>query len=301
MSFFIRKKSRNGLTQSLSSTSASKKFEGKSKGSKNVEGSVKKGKYNKFAKSDLKRKGGQSSSANSSSGSRPKKSKTRLDDEITSESELDESEDLHPINGKDDHLSSEYEDDEDETAQEKKLRLAKSYLNQIETEEKSRREDLEIDDDLISSRLKEDVLEQEGRLRKEVADSVEPDLENMSLLTCPKYLKRSVTCLCVSEDDQWIFSGSKDGILMKWSVEEKKKVGMVKRLEKMTKKKQRLGKVLKPQDENCCHESTILAIAISSDGKFLATGDLDNQVVIWDPNTLKRIHIFKGIVSNIYA
>jgi ribosomal RNA-processing protein 9 len=83
------------------------------------------------------------------------------------------------------------EDDvEDETAQEKKLRLAKVYLEEIEKEERNRRENDEVDTDVMASRLKDDVLEAEGRLRKEVADQVEPDLENITVLTCSKYLKR---------------------------------------------------------------------------------------------------------------
>jgi ribosomal RNA-processing protein 9 len=109
---------------------------------------------------------------------------------------------------------------------------------------------------------------------------------------------RSVTCLCISEDDQWIFSGSKDGHLIKWSVPEKKKVAMVKRKEGVSKKKKRNkgnGRVNKqPSDPNQCHSSSILAIAVSSDGKFLATGDAEKQIVIWDPATLKKIHIFSG-------
>ena len=73
---------------------------------------------------------------------------------------------------------------------------------------------------------------------------------------------------------------------------------MVKRKEKLSKRKQKKGVVIKTSGEgvnpNSCHSSSITSIAISSDEKFLATGDLDKQVVIWDPETLNRIHIFTG-------
>jgi len=103
-----------------------------------------------------------------------------------------------------------------------------------------------------------------------------------------------VTCLCITEDDCWIFSGSKDGHILKWSVAEGKKAGIIKKKETLSKKKKKRGKKLKSQDENSAHSTVITAIAVSSDGKFLASGDAERQIVIWDPKTLKRIHIFNG-------
>ncbi len=88
---------------------------------------------------------------------------------------------------------------EDETAQEKKLRLAKIYLEEIQKQEQARKErdedENENDEDnnfllATSQRLKEDVLEGEGRLRKEIADQIEPDLDNMCTLSSSKWLKR---------------------------------------------------------------------------------------------------------------
>jgi len=108
---------------------------------------------------------------------------------------VDEERRIHGIRAKsDDEEFFSAEDDlgvpSDETAQEKKVRLAKLYLEEIEKEERSRRENEDVDEDLVASRLKEDVLEAEGRLRKEVADQIQPDLDNIVVFTCGKYLKR---------------------------------------------------------------------------------------------------------------
>jgi len=188
--------------------------------------------------------------------------------------------------------------EEAETPQEKKLRLAQLYLEEIAKEERERQEN-EIDDDatnaFVSSRLHEDVLESEGRLRREVSHKINPTGQKPIVLTSPKYLKKSVTCLCVHPNDEFIFSACKDGHLYKWSVIEKSKVDMVKKKDKLSTRKKKNGRPLKVNSNpNACHSSPILSMAISSDGKFLATGDKDRQIVIWDPNTLKRLHIFTG-------
>lgn len=40
------------------------------------------------------------------------------------------------------------------------------------------------------------------------------------------------------------------------------------------------------------HAAAILALAISSDGKFLATGCAKNVLTIWNPETLEKMHTF---------
>jgi ribosomal RNA-processing protein 9 len=85
-------------------------------------------------------------------------------------------------------------------------------------------------------------------------------------------------------------------------VSSKTKVDIVKRKEKSNKKKKKGGKNKsgeKERDPNSSHSSGITALAISSDGKFLASGDLDGKIVIWDPATLKRIHIFTGKIDHL--
>lgn len=42
------------------------------------------------------------------------------------------------------------------------------------------------------------------------------------------------------------------------------------------------------------HSKEILALAISDDGKFLASGGEDKSIKIWNPETLDFIYSFEG-------
>lgn len=64
-------------------------------------------------------------------------------------------------------------EDEDETPAEKRLRLAQMYLEGVKTSLADGEYDAaEIDKELISARLKQDVLEHSGKVYLFIADSV---------------------------------------------------------------------------------------------------------------------------------
>lgn len=226
---------------------------------------------------------------------RPKtyKEKKRLahDDEISSHSEGEND---------DSRVYTESEEDE-ETVQEKRLRLTKEYIQEIENQgrshvtglfklninhmfstERIRREEHDIDKSVIAHRLKEDLLEQSGRLRRTVADSYEKvDEALIRHLHCKDH-KQPITCLTISPDCQSLFTASKDCTIVKWCLVDFKKVAAIKRVDKKT------------SSEVKGHKSVVQSLSISSDGKFLASGDLDNQIHIWDPMTMKWMHTFRG-------
>lgn len=199
-------------------------------------------------------------------------------EEITSSEE----EDLPDTNNVD--LSG--SEDDNETAQEKKVRLAKVYLEEIEKEEKSRLEKEEIDQTVISKRLKEDYLKETGKLRLVVADKYKAiDSEKIRTLKC-KQQRSSLTCLCISSDNQYVFSGSQDGVVIKYSLANSRKVGLI-------------PFVRDNKEATTGHTSEVLSIAISTDSKFLAVGDKLGNVNIWDPITLKHIKTLSGHKSSI--
>ncbi|KAJ8299309.1 hypothetical protein KUTeg_023369 [Tegillarca granosa] len=190
-----------------------------------------------------------------SSGKRSK----LMDEEI--ESSSDEDSENEGYKSKNDVTYTSGDESEEETAQEKKLRLVKKYLSQLEDEESSKREDKEIHKDIISHRLKQDLLEQTGKLQKQVADDyIQPTEDNILVL---RGHKLPVTCLVISPDDRYIFSGSKD------------------------------CSVIKLTKENG-HTTHVLCLAISSDGKYLASGGRDMSIHIWNPDTCEKIHTFMG-------
>ena len=184
-----------------------------------------------------------------------------------------------PVPGKKDHdeeLDSENEeingdfkshpdisDEEDtETPDAKRLRLAKKYLEDI------RKSDDE--DEHVSKKLKLDYLDSIGKLKKYLAENVIGYQEENIVTLKHKLQNQSITCVCISPDNKFIFSGSKTGKVLKWNIAEKRHNGSI--------------------DLN----SSVMCLATSSDFKFLAVSDQTHKILIYDPLTLKKIHTFDG-------
>ncbi|GFS05976.1 ribosomal RNA processing 9, small subunit (SSU) processome component, homolog [Elysia marginata] len=197
-----------------------------------------------------------------------------LSEEIESESDADSNEFTE---SRDKIYSSE---EEEETVQQKKLRLAKHYLSKLEEEEAEKKADEESLKVAVASRLQHDISEQAGKLTKQVAE----------LCSCPKEqdIKTfrghglSVTAVVISPDDKYVFTASKDCNICKWDLETGLKVKTVKGGRKGT------------EDVHIGHTDHILCMAISSDGKYLAVGDMNNMVKLWNPEDCSFIHKFKG-------
>uniref|UniRef100_A0A8D3B3Z6 U3 small nucleolar RNA-interacting protein 2 n=1 Tax=Scophthalmus maximus TaxID=52904 RepID=A0A8D3B3Z6_SCOMX len=163
-----------------------------------------------------------------------------------------------------------------ETPQEKKLRLAKLYLEQL----KEAAEDDDFETDLVAGRLEEDVLEQKGKLQRLIAkDLIQPDASEIRVL---RGHKLPITCLVISPDDKCIFSAAKDCSIIKWDVESGKKLHTIPGGRKGT------------EDRHVGHTAHILCMDISSDGKYLATGDMNKLIMIWEGETCKHLYKFTG-------
>ncbi|RZC36824.1 U3 small nucleolar RNA-interacting protein 2, partial [Asbolus verrucosus] len=201
-----------------------------------------------------------------SAGKRRKRKAEKIpkkDDEITSSEDED-----NQIN-----LPHQPSEDEEETAQEKKLRLAKLYLEEIEREEKQRLEDKEVSKEVISKRLKTDHLKQMGKFQTTIADKYTGvDESNIKILKCREQ-RNTVTCLCVSSNNNWIFSGR--------SIKERKKIGVIPFV------KTNIDRILG-------HSSCIFSVAISTDNKFLVVGDASGMIQIWNPSDLSHVGTLKG-------
>ncbi|KAK0154014.1 U3 small nucleolar RNA-interacting protein 2 [Merluccius polli] len=206
----------------------------------------------------------------SNSKGRAKKPNSRLNEEISSDSETESTAAQH-----------EREEEElDETPQEKKLRLAKSYLDQLREEEEKKAEQESFETELVAGRLQDDLLEQKGKLQRCIAkDLLPPDASEIRLL---RGHKLPVTCLAISPDEKYIFSASKDCSIIKWDVETGKKLHTIAGGRKGT------------EARHVGHTTQVLCMAISSDGKYLATGDMNRSIIIWEPETCKLLYKLKG-------
>lgn len=163
-----------------------------------------------------------------------------------------------------------------ETAEEKKLRLAKKYLEEIEKEEAKRAELKEVDD-AVENRLKKDYLEQKGKLKFEIADKyVEPNENDLRLIRAKEH-RLTLTCICVSSDNSYMFSGSKCGSLIKWGIKERRKLGC-----------------LTYKTHSDFIKGSVTSVAISTDGKFLVFSDESPFIKVWNPVKFKHIHTLQG-------
>ncbi|XP_049440555.1 U3 small nucleolar RNA-interacting protein 2 isoform X1 [Epinephelus fuscoguttatus] len=204
---------------------------------------------------------------------RAKKPNSKHNEEISSDSETES-----PVVPR--KRQSNEEIDYEETPQEKKLRLAKLYLEQLREEEEDKAEKDNFETELIAGRLQEEVLEQKGKLQRLIAkDLIPPDASEIRVL---RGHKLPITCLVISCDDKYIFSAAKDCSIMKWDVESGKKLHTIPGGRKGT------------EDRHVGHTAHILCLAISSDGKYLASGDMNKLIMIWEAETCKHLYKFTG-------
>lgn len=173
----------------------------------------------------------------------------------------------------------EFSDDDDadqQTPQDKRLQLAKKYLDEIEKEERARAEDKAVFR-TVSHRLDQEYLDSVGKLRKKIADDLSGYEATGVQVLRSKLHKLPVTCVCVSADNRWLFTGSKTAFVVKWDLEalsaavgsfdcgKTRLSGGVAEEEEAqqqqtTKGKAKARKAARPQ---------VIALALSSDFKFL--------------------------------
>lgn len=123
------------------------------------------------------------------------------------------------------------DDDADlQTPQDKRLKLAKKYLDEIEKEERSRADDKQLHRQ-VSTRLADDYLDSVGKLRKNCADQLQLATASTAAaaegddgptaavrMLRHKLHKLPVTCVCLASDAATMFSGSKTPFVVKWDL-----------------------------------------------------------------------------------
>ncbi|KAL3699535.1 hypothetical protein R1sor_017557 [Riccia sorocarpa] len=240
-------------------------------------------------------------------GRTQKQRKNPRDEELLSGSE--DEEDTTLARG----LDSDEEEDEDvdvETAQEKRLRLAKAYLNKIRSSAKDESEEDEDEgeneeakrgarDSMVADLLAQRQLEESGRVQRKFAHRVVQSLPLPSGRVVSRRHRQTVTAVCLTEDDSRGFAASKDGLIVQWDIE----TGQSEKYDWPTVEPSTSGgnggKSSKSKSGGSKH---ILAMAVSSDGRYLAAGGLGRRIQIWDTRTKKHVVAFpghKGAISSL--
>uniref|UniRef100_F6SP32 U3 small nucleolar RNA-interacting protein 2 n=2 Tax=Ciona intestinalis TaxID=7719 RepID=F6SP32_CIOIN len=224
--------------------------------------------YSKMVLIKKRKRGNNIKTGNAGHAKKKKNSEETDSDEISSESELEDN-DLKP------ELPITDSEDENETAQEKKMRLTKKYLDELRTLQEQREDGV----DAVGTKLEEEVLDKAGRLQRKVADKfATPTSDDISVL---KGHRLTVTCMAVSQNGDMVFTGSKDCSIIKWGLSTKKKLATIQG-----------GKKLKSTSKH--HTGHVLCLALTSDGTYLASGSIDKLILIWSPETCSHIHTFAG-------
>ncbi|KAK4683996.1 ribosomal RNA-processing protein 9, partial [Tremellales sp. Uapishka_1] len=209
------------------------------------------------------------------------KSKPGRDEDLESDAEGDRGGDLDDMDFRQDRVVRAMSDDElldeNETAAEKRVRLAKGYLKKVRDEIEAAQEDdaydaAEIDKELIASRLQQDVAEAEGRIHLFLSSHLSSASTSAKFLSTPSHLPT-----CVALTPQSIFVATKRGSVFRYALPSLKKVG----------KPFGQGHLAGPRKDGSAqgHKGELLCIAASEDGKYLVTGGRDKVIGVWDVST----------------
>ncbi|CAK7354946.1 unnamed protein product [Dovyalis caffra] len=251
--------------------------------------------------------------------SNSKRRKKNEDEVIESEEEEDFNGGM--LNGGGESGEEEEEEQEElvpeETAGEKRQRIAKALVEKLRANEK----ELEDEDDeegdrefekegerdsSVAKKLMQQQLEDSGRLRRAIASRM------LTFTSTPRVQKpesvdgfevlvkhrQSVTAVCLSDDDSKGFSASKDGMILHWDVDS----GKAEKYQWPNEDILRSHGAKNPEGRATKHSRNVLALAVSTDGRYLASGGLDRHVHLWDTRTREHIQAFpghKGPVSSL--
>ncbi|KAI0061168.1 WD40 repeat-like protein [Artomyces pyxidatus] len=214
-----------------------------------------------------------------------------VDEELESDVTGDEGVDDMDLGAEDVDPHESGEEDEDETPAEKRLRLAKLYLESVkEGLAEGEFDAAEIDKELISSRLKQDVMIHAGKVHLFIADNYDLSQEPPTLRT--RGHRFSVTSAVASEDGRYLFTSGKEGSIIKWDLRSGSRLKTFPKLHPgKTKGK---GKEKASVTDVPGHTDEVLTLALSGDGKYLASAGKDRKVGVWDVEKGEWVKGFGG-------
>lgn len=241
---------------------------------------------------------GKNSSINEDSFFKHDSKKRRKFNEVDGMIDSDDSEDETANGGGEEAEDSEFAA---ETADEKRKRIGTDYLEKIRALAKREKDEEDEDQDsdegeregerdsLVAKILQQEQLEDSGRVRRLIASRVQKPEGADNFRVLMKH-RQSVTAVALSEDDLKGYSASKDGTIVQWEVDG----GKTEKYRWPSDEILKSHGVKDPQSRATKHSKHVLALAVSSDGRYLASGGLDRHVHIWDTRTREHIQAFQG-------
>ena len=224
-----------------------------------------------------------------------KKSRAARDESISG-SEAEDVSAHRGIEGDDGAESSE----DEETAAERRLRLAEQYLEKIkgDVQDDDGFDAKDIDRDLIAERLQEDVSETKGRLYKHIASDF--DFINA---THTRFRTKASSIYSVAVSPPYAYTVTRDAVVTKWQIHTPPLSFTHPRGKPRKPQKPIRRRPTKIAEVNASfssrdilhHTAPILAIAASSDGKYIVTGSADKKLILYStssPSELTPLKVF---------
>lgn len=194
----------------------------------------------------------------------------------------------------------ELEEEAQESAADKRRRLAKQYLQDLKkslgggaSEENEEDNDdynfdaKDLDDEIISSRLKMDVAEQKGWIYKFLGEKLKLTNENIINKKITRVSQMALTSVAVHWP--YAYTTSKDLTLTKWDIRDSSK-----NPKQIKSVKGGLDfEELKDEHAENGHFDEIYACVVSPDGKYVVTGGKDGRVIVWSTNSLSCIRVLE--------
>ncbi|KAL5577372.1 hypothetical protein UlMin_019071 [Ulmus minor] len=175
-------------------------------------------------------------------------------------------------------------------AQLEKLRQIAKREKEDDDEGESGKEEEEGErDSLVAQILQQKSMEESGRLRRAIASRVRMPETTDQFRVLVKH-RQPVTAVALSPDDLKGFSASKDGTILQWDVDS----GKGEKYQWPSNEVLRSHGAREPQGRAAKHSRNVLALAVSSDGRYLASGGSDRHVHVWDTRTREHIQAFTG-------
>eukprot|EP00897_Mesotaenium_endlicherianum_P010723 jgi/Mesen1/967/ME000012S00523 len=277
---------------------------------------------------------------NQAAPSKPKRSKGRAVDNDPFFQKADEALSSDEDDTQYDGRREDIEEDgfvEEETADEKRLRVAKAFLNRVKAATRGGEDDEDGEDDdefevgrdekegardsMVAARLQQQQLEDSGRVLRKIAERVERPAAASEGRAVGRRHRQAVTCVALSDDDRLGFAASKDGLLVQWDVE----TNQSDKYEWLGQEASTSGsgshaaageagsgagaakkRGAKAGQKGKGGSRHVLALAVSSDGRYLAGGGFDRKVHLWDVRTRQHLQVadetqlvFRGHAASI--
>lgn len=258
----------------------------------------------KGAPTNGKAKGGPKGGREAQRAKPPKRSRSALDEELDSGDSGDEEAAQHAA-----LLAAEADEDasERETAEERRVRLAKEMLEAMDAAAARRREGgadatgvaRGAHADEIAQELEDDAMLRTGQLRCLAASQLRGATVDASAVRVLRGPRLSATCVSVAPDETFVVCGSKDGAINKFDLQTgeciKFKGGRVAALHA----EDTLGggpsaTCAASGSMQAGHLSDVLSVVVSADSQTIASGGRDGAILLWDCRTGGVVHQMRG-------